>query len=177
MPMIARQDVYDVLLIFTLNSASVASILRTYYTWRVVENPDVSWEIFPVGLWSWAELSIGIIVGCLPTLPKFFQHIGTKFYRSTSGSGRESSAADYASKLNVFARAQRPFARYGVGRRVSDFRAEPYNPRPQSLDEYLILEGFDASPTQVRSSITPTGWRGQGIATAREDLEYAQGRD
>lgn len=160
-----------------MNSACVASILRTHYTWRVVENRDVSWEIFPVGLWSWAELSIGIIVGCLPTLPKFLQHIGSKLYRSTSGFGREPSAADDASKGSVFARVQRPLSRYGVGRRVSEFRTEAYNPRPESLDEYLIFEGFGASSRQVRCSILPTGWQAQGIGTAMEDLEHAQGRE
>lgn len=31
-----------------------------------------------MGMWTCAELSIGIIISCLPVIPKFFQHIGPK---------------------------------------------------------------------------------------------------
>ena len=166
-------------LIFSNISACVASILRAYYLWRVDEKLDLSWDIFSAGLCSWAEISIGIIVGCLPTLPRFFQHISTNFYGSTSGPGpaRESSAATNASKLNFLARVQRPFARYGVGRCVFGSWNEVHNPRAQPHEEYLILDGLDTSPSHMNSSNAPTGWPGQGIATARRDLEYAQARD
>ena len=166
----------DVLLIFTIHSACVASILRTYYTWRTVGTPDVSWEILPVGLWSWAELSIGIIVGCLPTLPKFFQHIRTKLNRRPSepGPGSESSSA---AKVRVLTKVQRSLAKYGVGPTISNSWNGTYNTPTQNHDEYLILDDVGPLPSRGRSSNAPTKWPGQGVATAREDLESAQERD
>ena len=163
----------EVLLIFTEYSACVTSILRSYYTWRTVESLDTSWELLPMGLWTWAELSIGVIVGCLPTFPNFFHHISTKIHQGTSGSGpaRESSAAAKSPKVELLARVKRPFAS------VSDSWNGQCSPRAQLYDEYVSLDGFDTSPPHVKSLDTPTGWPGQGIATVREDLENAQPRN
>ena len=166
----------DVLLIFTLYSACIASILRTYYTWRTIGTLDVSWEILPVGLWSLAELSIGIIVGCLPTLPKFLQHIRTKLNQrpSESGPGSESSPA---AKVRVLTKVQRSLAKYGVGPIMSNSSNGTHNTPTQNHDEYLILDDVSALPSRGRSSDAPTKWPDQGVATAREDLESAQERD
>lgn len=35
-----------------------------------------------MGLWTWAELTTGILVSCLPVVPRFFQHVGPKLYTS-----------------------------------------------------------------------------------------------
>ena len=163
----------EVLLIFAENSACVTSILRSYYTWRTVESLDTSWELLPMGLWTWAELSIGIIVVCLPVFPKFFNHIGTKVHRGTSGSGpaRESSAAAKSPKVDLLSRVKSPFAS------GSNSWNGQYGPRAQLHDEYVSFDGFDTLPPHVKAFDTPTGWPGQGIATVREDLENAQQRN
>ncbi len=31
-----------------------------------------------MGLWTYAELATGVVVSCLPVIPKFFQHIGPR---------------------------------------------------------------------------------------------------
>lgn len=164
---------HEALLIFTENSACVTSILRSYYTWRTVESLDTSWELLTMGLWTWAELSIGLIVVCLPVFPKFFNHIGTKVHRGTSESGpaRDSSAAVSSPKVDVLARVKRPFAS------VSDSLNGRSSPRAQLHNEYVSLDGFDTPPPHVKALDTPTGWPGQGIATVREDLENAQQRN
>ena len=164
----------EVMPLLTENSACVTSVLRTYYTWQTVETHDTSWELLPMGLWTWAELSTGIIVGCLPTLPKFFQHIGTKIHRSKSGtgSGRESSAATDAHSTNILAKVKRPFAKYGVGPSVCDSWNDPYSANAQLHDEYLSLDGFDPPLSQAFSA--STGCPGQGITTVRNDLEYGE---
>ena len=66
------------------NSACVTSILRTYYTWKTDSQPDVSYNIVGLGLWTLAEVATGVIVSCLPVLPRFFQDIGPKIYRAFS---------------------------------------------------------------------------------------------
>ena len=151
------------------------SILRTYYTWRVIESHDVNWDLLPLGLWTWAELSIGIIVGCLPTLPKFIPHVGTKIHQLFgSGTGRAASAAALPPKANVLTSVRRPFGKYGFGQSITDSWNDPEMPRPQHREHYLVLDEFDAAPLQEESLSTPTRWPGQDIATAREDLEHAQ---
>lgn len=170
--LISRPNSNGVMLILTENSACVTSILRSYYTWRVVETRDTSWELLFMGLWTWAELSTGIIVGCLPALPRFFQHIGPKIYQSRTRSGRESSAAPDTPNGNVLAKVKRPFAKYGAGPSVFDSWNDPYSTNAQLHDEYLSLDGIDVSLSQGFSE--PAGYSGQGIATARNDLEYGE---
>ena len=166
----------QVLLILVINSACATSVLRTYYTWRVVASHDTSWELLPMELWTWAELSIGIIVGCLPALPKFFRHIGTKIHLKLRGSGTEraASVAAHPPKANFLASVKRPFGKYGVGRSVTDSWNDPYIPRSQHREEYVVLDEFDATPLQEEPLNAPTEWPGHGIATIRRDLENAQ---
>ena len=67
-----------------MHSACVASVLRTYYSWKLVKEPDISYNVIVMGLWTLAEIAIGVIVSCLPVLPRFFQHAGPKVYRAFS---------------------------------------------------------------------------------------------
>lgn len=129
-----------------------------------------------MGLWAWAELSTGIIVGCLPTLPKFFQHIGPKIHRSIYGTGlaRKSSSAPSMPALHIPAIVKMPFAKYGVGASVLNSWNDPYSPRGQLHDNYLSLGEFDASLPQATTSGTLDGCPSQGNARVRDDLEYGQ---
>jgi hypothetical protein len=45
---------------------------------KIVESPDVSYNVAIMGLWMWVEVRTGIIVSCLPVMPKFFQRFGTE---------------------------------------------------------------------------------------------------
>lgn len=58
--------------------ACISSILRLYYTWKIVASPDVTYHMVQMGLWTYAELAIGVIISCLPVIPKFFQHVGPR---------------------------------------------------------------------------------------------------
>ena len=129
-----------------------------------------------MALSTWAELSIGIIVGCLPTLPKFLQHTGTKYHLifSGSGAGRAASAVALPPKANVPPSARRLFGKYGIGQSITDSWNDSDMPRSQHREEYHVLNGFDATPMQAEHLNRPIGWSGRQIATAREDLEYAQ---
>ena len=75
--------------------ACIVSIIRTYYIWTVLNRPDVSNDLIGLSLLSYAEVAIGVIVSCAPTLPRFFQHVGPKVFRVFPRRTRVSSSLDY----------------------------------------------------------------------------------
>ena len=149
--------------------ACVTSIIRTYTTWRFVESPDTSYGLGRLGLWSMAELTIGIITGCLPVMPKFFQHVGPKLH-SVFSTARVTPASD-SSKTFTFATLKKSkllFGKHSTGLGTSDADTSPYASQPHGV--YCMLDEFGASQHQAdRNSIAvPTG----GAATIRDDLEH-----
>ena len=164
------------LLISTENSACVASILRSYYTWRTVESPDVSWELIPMGLWTWTEVSVGIIVGCLPAMPKFFAHIKRNMSQSIPKSGpkRESSAATDPPKAGAHVKEQGHFSKFGAISSISSSWNDTNNSSPRLHDGYLVLDEFDTWSPQISTSSEEAGRPSHGVATARDDLEHGQ---
>lgn len=64
--------------LFALISACIMSIVRLYYTFQVVRSPDKTYHILLMGLWTCAEMAVGIIVSSLPVLPRLVQHIGPR---------------------------------------------------------------------------------------------------
>ena len=175
-PIAPGPNTNDNMLILNETSACIASILRTYHTWQTVEARDTSWELLPMGYWTWTELSIGIIVGCLPTMPKFFQHIGPKIRHRILGTGPETGSSTVADtpKASVLAKFQKPFAKYGLGLSVTDSRNEPYITSAQPRSEYVILDGLGLSAPQVERFGEETGYKGKAIATVRDDPEHEQ---
>ena len=129
-----------------------------------------------MGYWTWTELSIGIIVGCLPTMPKFFQHIGPKLRHSILGTRPEivSGAEAGTPKGHVLARFQRPFAKYGVGVSVYDERNESYIECKQPRSEYVVLDEGELSERKGSGASEGTEYQGKGVVTVRDDLEYGQ---
>lgn len=129
-----------------------------------------------MGYWTWTELSIGIIVGCLPTMPKFCQHVGPKIRRRSAGPGPEygSSVDVDTPKVNVLARFQRPFAKHGVGLSVTNSRNNSYITRAEPRCEYLTLTEVDPSPRQGSGFSESTEYSSKGAATMKDDLEYGQ---
>lgn len=68
-------------------SVCITSILRLYYSVRLAQSGDISYNLALMGFWSYAELSVGIVCACLPVSPRFFQFIGPKLSKlSRSGS-------------------------------------------------------------------------------------------
>lgn len=55
-------------------SACITSVMRLVESIRSLNNPDISVSLFPVSLWAVAEVSAGLVVCCLPLLPRFFGH-------------------------------------------------------------------------------------------------------
>lgn len=92
------------------SSTCITSVLRLILSIRLKNSGDVTYNIALMGFWTYAELATGIICGCLPTLPKFFNLLSQKmsatsmgallrsFKSSRSSSGRDTSEADEAAR-------------------------------------------------------------------------------
>ena len=57
--------------------ACVASTFRLALFIRVPNKTDGTWTMYPVNLWSAAELACGIVCGCIPALPAFIRHVSS----------------------------------------------------------------------------------------------------
>ncbi|KAI9794021.1 MAG: hypothetical protein M1816_006646 [Peltula sp. TS41687] len=81
--------------------ACITSIVRLYLSVEFLHDPDVMYNLGPLGLWTFAEIAIGILVGCLPVLPRFVQHIGSqiKSSRLQSDSSSKSGNAQLINNL------------------------------------------------------------------------------
>ena len=62
-----------------------------------MKEPDISYNIIVMGLWTLAEIAAGIIISCLPVLPRFLRHAGPKVYRAFSVGSKSSSSSGSAS--------------------------------------------------------------------------------
>lgn len=147
----------------------LTSIMRTYSAWRFVESPDISYELGRFGLWSTAELAVGIITGCLPTMPKFVQHVGLKLHGAFSTTG--STPASDSSKTfasTTLTRIKTPFGKHSTGLGTSDADTSPYASQPHG--KYCMLDELGASQHQENRDPIPRP--SGGAATRRDYLEY-----
>ena len=154
--------------------ACLTSILRTYVTWRFVESADKSYWFGWLGLWSTAELAVGIVTGCLPVTPKFVQHV-RPILHSAFSTLWSTSTSDAIKTLTstTLAKIKAPFvSKYGIEPGIAS-GADPTPPyAPQPHGEYYMLDELATSQDQKdnRAAIpTPSGG---GAATRRDDLEY-----
>ena len=165
-------------------SACITSVLRTYYTWKIVQSPDISYNMVPMGMWTYAELSTGIVISCLPVIPKFFQHVGPQLSRaltfrhdkvtkesSNSGSSASGKSSDPTRgerlKLPSF---KHTFAsvvystRDGVG--DHELCSQPSLPKK----EYVMLHEETAGPKR-NSARDLVSMPQVKVANTRDDLE------
>jgi hypothetical protein len=78
------------------NRACVASAMRIVETFRIILNEshaDVSFHIAWMGLWSYAELALGIIVACSLSLPRLAKSTKLKLSSIFSGTSVSSDSA------------------------------------------------------------------------------------
>ncbi|KAF2272788.1 uncharacterized protein EI97DRAFT_196094 [Westerdykella ornata] len=54
--------------------ACITSVMRLIESIKSLDNPDISHSLLPVSLWALAEVSAGLVVCCLPLLPRLFGH-------------------------------------------------------------------------------------------------------
>ena len=133
-----------------------------------------------MGLWGWAELTIGIIVGCLPVMPKLFHDIGAKISGPLSFRFKYGVTAKHrlmnrteTPVANAFTKAQRPFANH-VGSRISESSTDLYSPQVRLHGEQLTADRYDSLSLNEISRHEPIHPPSVLIATRRGDLEYGE---
>ena len=158
----------------------MTSIVRTYYSYQVPKSSDRTYKLELMGLWGWAELTIGIIVGCLPVLPKFIHHIGATVSKTFSFTSKNGVSGAHGliteiqpPKANAFSKNQRPFANH-VGSSISESSTDTYGPQARLHGEYLAADKYDSLALNAISRHEPTHPPSVVVATRRDDLEYGE---
>ena len=150
--------------------------MRTYYIWQIPESPDTSYQFGVFGLWSDAELSVGIIISCFPVMPKFFQHVRPKVYEAfsfrskpTDALGQDPERRSKTPRAGTLIQKKNPFAKYKAGPSILETRDDPYT---QPHGEYYTLNESEPSQRQGATTFDPIRGSFPGTSTRREDLEY-----
>lgn len=80
-------------------SACVSSIMRMVNNIKFSTTDDVTFQLTPVALWTLAEITSGIVAGCLPVLPAFFRHFRPKITSTFNSYSRKVWVLDMFSML------------------------------------------------------------------------------
>ena len=138
----------------------------------VLRATDESYSLAILNLSAAAELTIGVVVGSLPIMPKFIQHVSAKISSKFAiKSGHEPEINTNAPKINALANVKRSFAKYNAASVITESWTDPYRSRAETHGEYLTLTEFDTSSQQAMQSMEPRSLGG-GTGKRREDLEY-----
>ncbi|KAH8435317.1 uncharacterized protein LDX57_012947 [Aspergillus melleus] len=84
MPLSRRIAVSAVFLVGVM--ACTASVVRLAYTVVLMKTKNISYYAYLSGIWTIPELSMGIVVACLPVLPKFIKSLDPSHRLSRIGS-------------------------------------------------------------------------------------------
>lgn len=150
--------------------ASATSIIRTYYTWQDSKTSDASYTAVVMGLWCWAEVAMGILISCVPVLPRFFQHFGPRIVQyftlgskpATFKSSFNKSSNRIAAKVRGLPNSKTHFSQQSDGPTTAELSTELDNVKSLPNDRYVMLDDFEAGPGKRE---------GTQIPTRRDDLE------
>ena len=152
------------------------SIVRTYYGCQLAASPDKSYLLAAHGLCNEVELSVGVLIGCFPIMPKFFQHVGPKitealtfWSKAASRNGDNLGHRSMTSETHILTKIKNPFAKYKVSSSVVESRKDPY---AQLHREYYTWDESAASQRQATTAFAPIQVSNAKVATRRDDLEY-----
>ena len=132
----------------------MTSIARVFYTWKFANDADVSYNAGVMSLWAEAEMVIGIVVSCMPVLPRFFQAIAPNLHAVSALGARARTAVDHrpassgASDTTPISMYDRPFFRpHGVDSSSKSWN-DVYDPQTELRREYISLKEFDSAPSK-----------------------------
>ena len=138
-----------------------------------------------MGMWTYAELCTGIVISCLPVIPKFFQHVGPQWSRAltsrhhkvtkdsnntgSSASGKSSNPVrDERLKLPSL---KQTFASVVSSNRDGDGDHELCSQPSLPKKEYIKLYEDDAVPRSDSARDLVLMPQAKKVATMRDDLE------
>lgn len=149
------------------------SIVRTYYGWHLASSPDRSYMLAICGLCSDAEISIGVLVGCFPIMPKFFRYVGPKISEALSCRPKAASEIRdnpaHRPETHTHTKNKNPFAKYKAGSSVVECWTDPY---AQLHEDHYTRNGSEDSLPLAATDFAPIQVPGLNVATRRGDLEY-----
>ena len=137
-------------------------------------SPDISYNIMILGIWTWAEATSGILVSCLPIMPKFFQHMAPKLqgaFASMSRLGFKSGLADIGVRIVGSAPFRRSFNRHKTSTSSSDILNVPHGHEARPKGEYITLSELDAGNESQPERLSGLSEMHATNATKRHDLE------
>ena len=117
---------------------------------------------------SFAEITTALLCGCLPVLPKFFQHIGPKVSSKLSSYGGSKTQKSEIRSKDSNSSSPRPGTPW----------QDPYHPRQQPKHNYPPLDELDEQAvSQIASSGIKGGRPTPSNGTSTERMEFhAPGR-
>ena len=139
-------------------------------TWQLVESTDKSYYTVIEGLWTWAEVAAGILVSCVPVLPRFLQHVrsevGNNFKFGSISSKFATGSKDITDKSRNIFNSSAHLAKHRGGRDASSENSAESARQSKYLTEgrYLELDDYDKMVADDKSTKD---------ATKRHDLEHA----
>ena len=157
----------------------MVSVLRTYYTFKVYQQSNVSYNVAILGIWTEAELTIGIIVSCLPVVPRFFQHFGPKVYEtlsfwwnSGSTSGRKAHSTGPLSGIKSSWVLKLPFSERDGRNNTSVQWTGPWSSHSELNGEHMNLEQYHSEQLERNTFDGAAEALGPlSTTTRRDDLE------
>ena len=143
----------------------------------------------PMGMWTYAELSTGIVISCLPVIPKFFQHVGPRLSsalnfgsKSTKCSGGDgaASAAKHSENVPAAEKLRLPSFKHTFASVVASDAAENHDDceldDEESRSQKMYFKLREDSE-QGRDGTGELGGMTQAkYATVRDDLERGYGK-
>ena len=112
--------------VFAVGSlACIAAVFRLVYSIQLIDysasaSPEEQLVTDKKGLWAFAEIAVGIIVGCIPVLPRFFQQpvfssLSLGSWSGTKSEGRSSDAGRRSLRQRIFGKASKVGKQLSVG--------------------------------------------------------------
>ena len=138
-----------------------------------------------MGLWTWAEITAGIVISCLPVVPRFFQYFGPKFYKSLSfgsssgiesarsgiESARKAGSTEINKTIEVSIHCNQRSEECNGGNGGSKPWLDTSDLRAQQAGEYIELDEFDAVLSDTDTKEMRPKVPAKDMAMTRKDLE------
>lgn len=136
-------------------------------------------------MWAHAEIAIGIVVSCLPVIPKFFLHFGPRIrrslsyrYKAASNAVTKSLSSSSISRGRHSSKGSKTLVDRAGGKVNHDLLMNSTNSEAHTMGDYITLDDYETPPI-----VPPKAYRADeiteshavGVATIRDDLETGHG--